>query len=258
MKRLWLILIMTCLLMGKTYDTPSEQIGAPGHLLSSEFYKYSNLVDLYPPEQNNDFTTKIDLFIGTKDGSVIGRFRNPETGVDDSTTPVKLSEVNIPENDTWIYADSTSLPLISGFKRPDMRAHFYSLAIQGTVIAGGALLWRYTERWTGKFAIENEGLFRSDSYNGGSDKLGHAYAWNIFTRSLISVYERHGFPRNQAVFWGFTIPVVNGALVELLDGFTDYNASTEDILFNIIGSGSAAFLFFHPAIDEIFHLDVSY
>ncbi len=141
---------------------------------------------------------------------------------------------------------------------PDKRAHYYSLAIQGGILIAGAIFWNYSDRWTGEFSIENEGWFREDSYNGGADKLGHAYTWSILTRVLIYNYERHGFSRKASAFWGVTIPLFNGVIVELLDGYTDYNASVEDILFNLLGSGLAAFLYLHPYLDETFHLDWSY
>jgi len=114
--------------------------------------------------------------------------------------------------------------------QPDPRAHYYSLAIQGAIIVGGAIFWNYSERWTGEFAVENEGWFGKNSYNGGADKLGHAYTWSLLTRALIHNYERHGFSKKASAFWGFTIPAFNGVVIELLDGYTDYNASTEDIL----------------------------
>ncbi len=142
--------------------------------------------------------------------------------------------------------------------QPDPRAHYYSLAIQGAIIVGGAIFWNYSERWTGEFAVENEGWFGKNSYNGGADKLGHAYTWSLLTRALIHNYERNGFSKKASAFWGFTIPAFNGVVIELLDGYTDYNASTEDILFNLLGSGLGAYLYLHPALDETIHLDWSY
>ncbi len=75
---------------------------------------------------------------------------------------------------------------------------------------------------------------------------------------MIHNYERHGFSKKASAFWGFTIPAFNGVIIELLDGYTDYNASTEDILFNLLGSGLGAYLYLHPTLDEIIHLDWSY
>ncbi|MDG2398707.1 MAG: DUF2279 domain-containing protein, partial [Candidatus Marinimicrobia bacterium] len=112
--------------------------------------------------------------------------------------------------------------------QPDPRAHYYSLAIQGAIIVSGAIFWNYSERWTGEFSVENEGWFGKNSYNGGADKLGHAYTWLLLTRGLIHNYERNGFSKKASAFWGFTIPAFNGVVIELLDGYTDYNASTED------------------------------
>ena len=141
---------------------------------------------------------------------------------------------------------------------PDPKAHYFAIGLQGAIILGGVYFWNYSDRWTGEFAIENEGMFRKDSYNGGADKLGHLYTWALLTRALTHNYERHGFSRKSAAFWGFTIPAVNGVFIELLDGYTDYNASTEDILFNLMGSGLGGFLYLHPKLDEMIHLDWSY
>lgn len=143
-------------------------------------------------------------------------------------------------------------------KIPDKTAHYYTLALQGCVLAGGAIFWKYSERWTGEFETDNEGYFRSNSDNGGADKLGHAYSWHLLTRAVIGIYERRGFSRRESVLWGITFPSLNGVLVELLDGYTTNGASTEDILFNLIGSGSAALLYLNPKIDDTFHLDWSY
>ena len=65
--------------------------------------------------------------------------------------------------------------------KPNPKAHYYSMAIQGAIILGGAYFWNYSERWTGEFGIENEGWFGKESYNGGADKLGHTYTWFLLT-----------------------------------------------------------------------------
>ena len=142
--------------------------------------------------------------------------------------------------------------------QPDPRAHYFSMAVQGGIIIAGAIFWNYSERWTGEFGIENEGWFGKESYNGGADKLGHAYTWCLLTRGLIHNYARHGYSRKSSAFWGFTIPAFNGIIIEILDGYTDYNASTEDIVFNLLGSGLGAYLYLNPKLDEMIHLDWSY
>ena len=70
-------------------------------------------------------------------------------------------------------------------RQPDPRAHYFSMAVQGGIIIAGAIFWNYSERWTGEFGIENEGWFGKESYNGGADKLGHAYTWCLLPRGLI-------------------------------------------------------------------------
>ena len=156
-----------------------------------------------------------------------------------------LSEINFKEEN-----------IIIG--EPNPRAHYFSMAVQGGIILAGAIFWNYSERWTGEFGIENEGWFGKESNNGGADKLGHAYTWCLLTRGLIHNYERHGFSRKSSAFWGFTIPAFNGIIIEILDGYTDYNASTEDILFNLMGSGLGAYLYLNPKLDELIHFDWSY
>lgn len=142
--------------------------------------------------------------------------------------------------------------------QPNPKAHRFALGLQGAIILGGIYFWNYSDRWTGEFAIENEGWFREDSYNGGADKLGHIYTWSLLTRALIHNYERHGFSWKASAFWGFTIPAINGVFIELLDGYSTYNASTEDILSNLAGSGLGVFLFLHPALDDAVNLNWSY
>ena len=156
-----------------------------------------------------------------------------------------LSEINFKEEN-----------IIIG--EPNPRAHYFSMAVQGGINLAGAIFWNYSERWTGEFGIENEGWFGKESNNGGADKLGHAYTWCLLTRGLIHNYERHGFSRKSSAFWGFTIPAFNGIIIEILDGYTDYNASTEDILFNLMGSGLGAYLYLNPKLDELIHFDWSY
>ena len=57
------------------------------------------------------------------------------------------------------------------------------------------------------------------------------------------------FPENLLSFWGFSIPAFNGVIIEILDGYTDYNASTEDILFKSLrGSGLGCLLIFESKI----------
>lgn len=144
------------------------------------------------------------------------------------------------------------------YNTPNPDAHRFALKLQGAIIISGIYFWNYSDRWTGEFAIENEGWFRKDSYNGGADKLGHIYVWSLLSRALISHYERNGFSKRASALWGFTFPAVNGLLIELLDGYTSYNASTEDIISNMLGSGLGIFLYLNPKLDETFSLNWSY
>ena len=259
MKYLWFIFISTCFLYGRTIEEYPNQAGAPGFLKLSESSKLHSSGDgLYQAKPKLDSATKITQDKGTNVGSSIVRIGIPGMEDIDAVLRFKAGQPSFRKNANGGSGDITNLTLPNDIKQPDIAAHYYSLGLQGGVIIGGAIFWKYTERWTGNFEIDNECFFRRDSDNGGSDKLGHAYAWNLLTRGLISIYDRHGFSRNESIFWGITIPTMNGVLVELLDGYTTNGASLEDILFNLIGSGSAALLYLNPALDETFHLDWSY
>lgn len=132
--------------------------------------------------------------------------------------------------------------------------------IGGTVLSFAA--YGYANWWSednSNFNFAEEEWFGQDSYAGGADKLGHAYAAYLTTRLMTKQFQWAGHDHAQAVNLGAVVAGTTLAAVEVLDGFTqEFGFSREDLIMNILGVGLGMLFEKHPKWDDIIDFRVRY
>lgn len=138
---------------------------------------------------------------------------------------------------------------------------------RGALIVGGSaaalLTYGYLKWWdeglTGRLKWSNEGWFGRGTEYGGTDKLGHAYSNALGVRLLGAVLEEAGYPRARATRLAFWSTTAAYAAIELLDGVSRrYDASLQDIAFNLLGAAGSALLMSDPGLDRLIDFRLSY
>lgn len=128
----------------------------------------------------------------------------------------------------------------------------------GAVVAYGVANW-WKNGFSGRFRTVDEGWFGQDTYAGGADKMGHAYATYAGTRLLASAFEWAGNDRDQAL--GLSAATVFGTLlaVESLDGFSKrYKFSKEDLVMNAVGTGLGLLFEKNRRLDDLLDFRLHY
>lgn len=128
----------------------------------------------------------------------------------------------------------------------------------GAVAAYGASVW-WKNGFTHHFRTINEGWFGQDTYAGGADKFGHAYATYAGTRLLTNAFEWAGNDRERAL--GLSAATVFGALLaaETLDGFSrKYKFSKEDVIMNAVGTGLGLLFENNKGLDDLLDFRLHY
>jgi uncharacterized protein YfiM (DUF2279 family) len=126
------------------------------------------------------------------------------------------------------------------------------------VAAFGALNG-WADNLTASFGTESEDWFGRDTYAGGADKLGHAYAGHVGTRLLADGLRWAGHSPDEALTLGAlsTFGVLVG--VELLDGFEeDHQFSWEDLVADAAGVGLGVLLEQRPELDALIDFRMQY
>lgn len=108
------------------------------------------------------------------------------------------------------------------------------------------------------FVWGKDGLFASDTYAGGADKLGHAWATLGLARlGTEMLHQWGGYDRRASVLIGTGLSQALFAGVEVRDGFT-YQFSYGDFAFNTLGAALAFAQSTWPRVDELIDFRVQY
>ena len=105
------------------------------------------------------------------------------------------------------------------------------------VVVGGTLAWWRDEPYVG-WNWRNTGFFGRTTYAGGSDKVGHAFAWWLGLRASTQIFEWFGISRRHSLIAGTTFSLVLGNVVEVGDAFTRYGFEWPDVIANVAGTGA--------------------
>jgi len=123
-----------------------------------------------------------------------------------------------------------------------------NLAGIGVVTAWGIANWDYFSQSP---QTTSEGWFSNDTASGGADKLGHAYTSYVLSHGLSSLYESWCINKNDAAAYGALSSLAIVGYMELGDSFSEFGASREDMLANIIGVGFGYFTYKNPSLSNI-------
>lgn len=102
----------------------------------------------------------------------------------------------------------------------------------GVVTAWGVTNWDYFSRSP---QTTSEGWLNNDTKSGGADKIGHAYTSYVLTHGLSNLYDSWCINTKDAAVYGALSSLAIVAYMELGDSFSDFGASGEDMLANILG-----------------------
>ncbi|HEX5063030.1 MAG TPA: DUF2279 domain-containing protein [Kofleriaceae bacterium] len=102
-----------------------------------------------------------------------------------------------------------------------------------------------------------DGLFGVNTYAGGADKLGHAWATMVLARGGTALLDAGGWKRTHAALISATMSELLFLGVEIKDYYY-YEFSPGDFAFNTIGALTAVALDLTPRLDELIDFRVEY
>lgn len=108
-----------------------------------------------------------------------------------------------------------------------------------------------------EFGWGGDGYFGRNTYAGGADKLGHAWANLVLARATTGVLRLGGFGATSAAIAGSALSWGLFLAVEVKDGFY-YKFSPGDALMNTAGAVLAAAMVIEPRVDELLDFRVMY
>lgn len=127
-----------------------------------------------------------------------------------------------------------------------------------SILAYGATVW-WKDGLSSHFRTSDEGWFGQDTYAGGADKLGHAYATYAGTRLLANAFEWAGNDRDNAVILSAATVFGTMLAVETLDGYSKrYKFSKEDVAMNAVGTGLGLLFENNKQLDDMFDFRLHY
>jgi hypothetical protein len=118
----------------------------------------------------------------------------------------------------------------------------------GIVTAWGVANWDYFSQSP---QTTSEGWFGNDTQSGGADKLGHAYTSYVLTHGLSNLYDSWCFSKTDAARYGALSSLAIVAYMELGDSFSNFGASKEDMISNILGVTFGSFTYRNPQLSNI-------
>lgn len=108
-----------------------------------------------------------------------------------------------------------------------------------------------------EFGWGGDGYFGRNTYAGGADKLGHAWANLVLARATTGVLRWGGFGRAPAAIAGSALAWGLFLAVEVKDGFY-YKFSPGDALMNTAGAALSALMVMVPEVDRLLDFRVEY
>lgn len=127
---------------------------------------------------------------------------------------------------------------------------------------GGLTTWAYFAWYHDvpdlpEFSVGGDGYFGVDTYAGGADKLGHAWANLALSRGSTEILRWGGWGRGAASAIGSGLSWAFFLFVEIKDGFY-YQLSPGDLIGNTAGAALSAAMVNWPALDDAIDFRVEY
>jgi hypothetical protein len=125
----------------------------------------------------------------------------------------------------------------------------------------GFITWAHFAWYRGKidhgFQWGRDGWFGKNTYAGGADKLGHAWATMVLGRGSSRVLRKGGWGDTSAALLGGSLSWTLFLFVEIKDGYA-YRFSTGDLVFNSMGAVMGVLQEISPRFDELLDFRVAY
>lgn len=139
-----------------------------------------------------------------------------------------------------------------------LAAALVTAAVIGTILTLGTYWWWDRVGFTGQWKTKNEGFFGKNTYAGGADKFGHFYGTYVEFRTMVSIYELCGLSHDKALLYSMLAIFSLSTGVELVDAYTPYGFSYEDVIFNTLGLGLGYFTEKYSTIDSLVGIRLNY
>lgn len=135
-----------------------------------------------------------------------------------------------------------------------------SLGIVGGIYVGLNVV-AYLAWWINsppdQFEWVHDSWFESNSYAGGSDKLGHFYMNHLLTRANAGILEEGGWPRRTSTYAGAMLTLGTYYVFEMRDAYSS-GFSKNDMLSNVAGVAAGVLMREFPLLDELIDTRIEY
>jgi hypothetical protein len=95
--------------------------------------------------------------------------------------------------------------------------------------------------WVG-WNVTDEGWFGRNTYTGGADKVSHFIISSGVSRLLYETYTTLGHPKDQSFTLAVATAFMSGTMVEIMDAFSVYGFSFQDLTVDALGSAAGALI----------------
>jgi Predicted periplasmic lipoprotein (DUF2279) len=90
--------------------------------------------------------------------------------------------------------------------------------------------------------VTDEGWFGRNTYTGGADKVSHFIISSGVSRLLYEAYTTLGHPKDQSFTLAVATAFMSGTMVEIMDAFSVYGFSFQDLTADALGSTAGALI----------------
>ena len=148
-------------------------------------------------------------------------------------------------------AEESTLPAEAAKPRPEKlfttaTSVWTAAAVGAGVLQGiGAPLQYGWVRWN----VTDEGWFSRNTYTGGADKISHFIISSGVSRLLYEVYTDLGHPKDQSFTLAVGTAFMSGLMVEIMDAYSVYGFSLQDLTVDALGSAAGALINRHHLQD---------
>ena len=179
-------------------------------------------------------------------------------GVRPAAADCGLARADAPCLEPWLDRGA-ALPLVASPPPPD---HRLGAALGVGALYAGFSTWAYLAWYRDvasldEFGWGGDGWFGRNTYAGGADKLGHAWATMVLARATTGVLRAGGYTRVPAAIAGSALSWGLFLAVEVKDGFY-YRFSPGDLAMNTAGAVFALVATTVPAVDRWLDFRVEY
>jgi hypothetical protein len=130
-----------------------------------------------------------------------------------------------------------------------------------SAIVAGLLAWATQAWWEDglePFSFRETGAFGHETYAGGADKVGHAYANYMMTHVGAALYRSLGMSPTRAAIYAAAGTFLVANWFELIDGFTKFGFEYGDVIANTFGAGLGLLTQIFPEVDETVGFRIGY